>query len=105
MIIEENNDYSSDNEAQDEQESGIIREVRFVPDDKSILNQLFKAMNDCQALYPDNSMSADEDFDEEEQDKEEEGDDENDYDENENEGGEELEDALEAEPDQKNGFH
>ena len=34
--------------------------VRFVPDDKNLLNQIFTAMNECQALYPDEDMSGDE---------------------------------------------
>jgi hypothetical protein len=46
--------------------------VRFVPDDKNLLNQIFTAMNECQALYPDEDMSGDEDErDEEEGDCEE----------------------------------
>lgn len=39
--------------------------IRFVPEEKAHLNTIFEAMNQCQALYPDESMSGDEEEDEE----------------------------------------
>ena len=69
-IFKENEENSSDNE---EDVSEDITAIRFVPDDKTLLNPLFLAMNDCQALYPDESMSGDDEEDEEGEEDEEEG--------------------------------
>ena len=51
-------DNQSDSGEEDESEN--ITVIRFVPEDKSVLDKVFLAMNDCQALYPD-SMSGEED--------------------------------------------
>ncbi len=37
----------------DEDECSNITEIRFVPEDKTVLNQLFQEINRCQALHPD----------------------------------------------------
>lgn len=44
-------DEEGENE-EEQEESTDITELRFVPEDKTLLNQLFLAMNECQALYP-----------------------------------------------------
>ncbi|GAB6033042.1 hypothetical protein CHUAL_012228 [Chamberlinius hualienensis] len=57
-------------EEEDEEDLDLddITEVRFIPDDKSSLETLFQAMNECQALHPDPQDAED---DEEEEDEEE----------------------------------
>ena len=40
-----------------------VTEIRFVPDDKSVLEFLFKNMNDCQLLHPDATQSDSDDQD------------------------------------------
>jgi len=74
-----------DNEENDSE--GGMTEIRFIPDDKSKLDSLFQAMNECASLHPD------EDASEEEQEEEEEGEEEGMYDDAEEE----------AEPRQQNG--
>jgi hypothetical protein len=61
-----NNDRQEEDENDDE-DSNDYTTIRLVPEDKTLLNSFFVAMNECQALYP-NSMSED---DEEEVDNEE----------------------------------
>ena len=61
--LDEHNDYSS---GDDNEESENLNEIRFVPEDKQLLKPLFQAMNDCQALYPDKSMSGDEEDEDDE---------------------------------------
>uniref|UniRef100_A0A914VUG7 Methylosome subunit pICln n=1 Tax=Plectus sambesii TaxID=2011161 RepID=A0A914VUG7_9BILA len=36
----------------DDEETGMV-EIRYVPVDKSVLDQIFEVMSDCQALHPD----------------------------------------------------
>jgi hypothetical protein len=50
--------------SEDEEEQ--ITEIRFVPEDKQSLNSLFLAMNECQALYPDEQSDSEQGEDEEE---------------------------------------
>ena len=57
-------DNQSDSGEEDESEN--ITVIRFVPEDKSLLDKVFLAMNDCQALYPD-SMSGEEDEEEDDE--------------------------------------
>lgn len=52
-------DLKEDEEESDD--SSEITPLRFVPEDKSMLNPIFKAINECQALYPDEEMSGDSD--------------------------------------------
>lgn len=69
--LREGGNNSSSGEEDDS--TGKISEIRFVPDDKTQLDAMFKAMSSCQALHPDpqDSMS---DYDEtEEEDGEEYG--------------------------------
>lgn len=51
----------------DEDEEDQITEIRFVPEDKQSLNSLFLAMNECQALYPDEQSDSEQDEDEREE--------------------------------------
>lgn len=50
-------------------------EIRFVPQDKQVLDTMFKAMSECQLLHPDpvDQCSPDEDDDEDEDEDEDEG--------------------------------
>lgn len=50
----------------DSDDSDEITPLRFVPEDKSLLNPIFKAINECQALYPDEELSDESDESEEE---------------------------------------
>uniref|UniRef100_A0A914X8S3 Methylosome subunit pICln n=1 Tax=Plectus sambesii TaxID=2011161 RepID=A0A914X8S3_9BILA len=36
----------------DDEDTGMV-EIRYVPVDKSVLDQIFEVMSDCQALHPD----------------------------------------------------
>jgi len=47
----------SDMEDNEEESEGGMTEIRFVPDDKAVLDSLFKAMNECAALHPDTDDS------------------------------------------------
>jgi len=57
----------SDTESADESDSRH-NEIRFVPEDKSHLELMFKAMSECQALHPDPNDSISEEDDEDEED-------------------------------------
>jgi len=58
---ETNRDGHSDEDSDDEEKN--FTEVRFIPDDKSVLDALFHSMSDCQALHPDpNDTNSDDDF-------------------------------------------
>ena len=49
----------------EDQESGEgMTEVRFVPDDKSKLQEMFNAMSRCQALHPDPEAAEDQEDEE-----------------------------------------
>uniref|UniRef100_A0A3P8VAM6 Methylosome subunit pICln n=1 Tax=Cynoglossus semilaevis TaxID=244447 RepID=A0A3P8VAM6_CYNSE len=62
----------SSSDADDDQDEGVITEVRFVPSDKAALELMFSAMCDCQALHPDpEDEDSDNDFEGEEYDVEE----------------------------------
>jgi nucleotide-sensitive chloride channel 1A len=62
---------NNDNEDNVSDESDEIQPIRFVPEDKTYLNPIFKAINECQAMHPDpEDMSSGE----EEEDEEAEGD-------------------------------
>ncbi|CAF0893122.1 unnamed protein product [Brachionus calyciflorus] len=52
-------------EDNDSDESDEITPLRFVPADRTLLDPIFKAINECQALYPDEEMSGDEESEEE----------------------------------------
>ena len=39
-----------------------MTEIRFVPDDKNMLDTMFNVMSECQALHPDEDDSGDEDL-------------------------------------------
>ena len=67
FILEEDQNEEDSPKNDEDDASENITAIRFVPEDKALLNQLFTAMNDCQALYPDESMSGDEEEDEEEE--------------------------------------
>ncbi len=47
-----------EDEGEEKEEEMTI--IRLVPEDKLKLNQIFSAMNDCQALYPDEMNDSDE---------------------------------------------
>lgn len=51
-------DDNGDDGYENEDEEGECTELRFVPEDKSILSPLFLAMNDCQALHPDDQSDS-----------------------------------------------
>lgn len=59
---------SGEDNEEEEDENEAITIIRFVPEDKLKLNQIFSAMNDCQALYPDSMNESDEDEEAEETD-------------------------------------
>uniref|UniRef100_A0A8C1GSM4 Methylosome subunit pICln n=1 Tax=Cyprinus carpio TaxID=7962 RepID=A0A8C1GSM4_CYPCA len=63
----------SDDEESDDEDSGTITEIRFVPSDKAALEPMFSAMCDCQALHPDpdDADTDDDDYEGEEYDVEE----------------------------------
>ncbi|KAM3934777.1 methylosome subunit pICln [Leptodactylus fuscus] len=64
----EDSDESSDDDDDDEEP---ITEIRFVPENKSDLSDMFTAMCDCQALHPDpEDEDSDDDFEGEEYDVE-----------------------------------
>ena len=71
-FLEKTNGEEDSSENDDPDMSENITAIRFVPEDKTLLNPLFLAMNDCQALYPDDSMSGEEDGEEEEDEEDEE---------------------------------
>uniref|UniRef100_A0A3P9PUZ9 Methylosome subunit pICln n=1 Tax=Poecilia reticulata TaxID=8081 RepID=A0A3P9PUZ9_POERE len=64
--------YLSDGD--DDDDEGMITEIRFVPTDKTSLESMFSAMCECQALHPDpDDEDSDNDFEGEEYDVEEHG--------------------------------
>ncbi|XP_037124010.1 methylosome subunit pICln isoform X2 [Syngnathus acus] len=63
---------SEDEDDGGDDEEGGITEIRFVPDDKAVLDSMFAAMCECQALHPDpEDEDSDNDFEGEEYDVEE----------------------------------
>ncbi|XP_059421343.1 methylosome subunit pICln-like isoform X7 [Carassius carassius] len=68
-------DKASDDEESnsDDEDSGTITEIRFVPSDKAALEPMFSSMCDCQALHPDpdDVDTDDDDYEGEEYDVEE----------------------------------
>ncbi|XP_062910703.1 methylosome subunit pICln isoform X2 [Mobula hypostoma] len=63
---------SDGEEAEDDDEADPITEVRFVPVDKTALDQMFTAMCDCQALHPDpDDTDSENDFEEDDEEGEE----------------------------------
>jgi nucleotide-sensitive chloride channel 1A len=42
-----------DSGSEDEEYDGGMTEIRFIPDDKGVLNLLFDALRECQTLHPD----------------------------------------------------
>jgi nucleotide-sensitive chloride channel 1A len=56
----------------DQNEDDECTELRFVPEDKSILGTLFLAMNDCQALHPDEVSDSEKEASEEEEEEDDE---------------------------------
>lgn len=67
---------TEDNENQSD-DSDEIEPLRFVPDDRTFLDPLFKAINECQAMHPDPEDLSDGGEDEGEEEEQEE--DENDF--------------------------
>nr|CAD7200026.1 unnamed protein product [Timema douglasi] len=63
-----------DDSEDDESDPGMT-EMRFVPDDKAMLDAMFHAMTQCQALHPDPEDSASDDdiFEDADEDEEEGG--------------------------------
>lgn len=51
----DDDDESSD---EDEEDCDVVSEIRFIPDNSAILDVMFKAMSDCQALHPDTDISS-----------------------------------------------
>jgi hypothetical protein len=87
----------------DDEDSSNYTTIRLVPEDKTLLNSIFVAMNECQALYP-NSMSDDEDDDDEEEqagEEEEEGVYNEEY--NDDEEGNQAEEFVDVEIDNRGG--
>ncbi|XP_061137534.1 methylosome subunit pICln [Syngnathus typhle] len=63
---------SEDEDDGGDDEEGGITEIRFVPGDKAVLDSMFAAMCECQALHPDpEDEDSDNDFEGEEYDVEE----------------------------------
>jgi len=59
MSTPTSSDAGSDDEGNDDDSDGGMTEVRFVPDDRASLDQLFAVMSECQALHPDPDDSGD----------------------------------------------
>ncbi|XP_059468605.1 methylosome subunit pICln [Neocloeon triangulifer] len=57
-------DIENPEQNEDDDDEGGVTEVRFVPADKGVLQQLFEALKECQTLHPDpnDSFSEDEEF-------------------------------------------
>lgn len=55
---------------EDDDETTAITEIRFIPDDNSALDSMFRAMSECQILHPDadDSISEEENFEDAEED-------------------------------------
>nr|ACO08989.1 Methylosome subunit pICln [Osmerus mordax] len=71
MVDDAQNEEDAD-ESSDDEDSGAISEIRFVPSDKAALENMFSAMCECQALHPDpEDQDSDNDFEGEEYDVEE----------------------------------
>ncbi|XP_071479371.1 methylosome subunit pICln-like [Diadema antillarum] len=49
----QNSEGSDDDTGFEEEEGTEVREIRFVPQDKSSLREMFDALSQCQALHPD----------------------------------------------------
>src|SRR5687768_3529616 len=54
------NDDDDESENESAESSVGMSEVRFVPEDKSLLDAMFQAMSECQALHPDPGCESDE---------------------------------------------
>lgn len=61
------NDGDNEDDDDEEDEHETI-EVRFVPQDKSLLDTIYKAMTECQRLHPD-PVDQESEFDEEDEDE------------------------------------
>ncbi|XP_066444361.1 methylosome subunit pICln isoform X2 [Eleutherodactylus coqui] len=67
----EDNGEEEEDDDDDDDDDEPITEIRFVPEDKSDLGEMFSAMCDCQALHPDpEDEDSDDDFEGEEYDVE-----------------------------------
>ncbi|XP_044142007.1 LOW QUALITY PROTEIN: methylosome subunit pICln [Bufo gargarizans] len=67
----EDNGEEEDDDEDDDDDEEPITEIRFVPENKSDLGEMFSAMCDCQALHPDpEDEDSDDDFEGEEYDVE-----------------------------------
>lgn len=48
-----NDDDNANDDDDDISEGSNMTEIRFVPDDKGMLDAMYHALNDCQVLHPD----------------------------------------------------
>lgn len=48
-----NQQADADDDDDDEDEESEMTEIRFVPRDSSLLDLMYKSLNDCQVLHPD----------------------------------------------------
>ncbi|XP_022258399.1 methylosome subunit pICln-like isoform X2 [Limulus polyphemus] len=58
--LESNDTIEEQNGENEEPEDSKILEIRFIPENTETLDSMFKAMMDCQALYPDPDDSSSE---------------------------------------------
>ena len=63
----------ADDSGNEEDSDGGMTEIRFVPDDRNLLDSMFTSMSECQALHPDTDDSLDEDGEEDDEAEEEAG--------------------------------
>lgn len=92
---EDSNEEDQDNE-ENSDDSDEISPIRFVPEDKTFLQPMFRAINECQALHPDPEDDNSENEDEEDGEGEGVGEDENDFRDDEDESVQRIEE-LESE--------
>merc|ERR1719309_485732 len=57
----------ADDSGNEEDSDGGMTEIRFVPDDRNMLDSMFATMSECRALHPDTDDSLEEAEDEEEE--------------------------------------
>eukprot|EP00092_Neocalanus_flemingeri_P021763 GFUD01023610.1.p1 GENE.GFUD01023610.1~~GFUD01023610.1.p1 ORF type:complete len:190 (+),score=75.13 GFUD01023610.1:103-672(+) len=65
MSTPTSSDAGSDDSGNEGDSDGGMTEIRFVPDDRNMLDSMFATMSECQALHPDTDDSLEEGEDEE----------------------------------------
>jgi hypothetical protein len=101
LIVDKENLQKEESNEEEEDEDEDVIALRFVPQERALISQLFQAINECQALYPDEQEIDDEQqehYDEDQmnevEEKEEEGESDEAYEEGFKKG--HFDDALES---------